>query len=352
MQLVKIHRVLLFLAVALLALSSLTRATTVEAQDDFLSRAAAMAQASQRETTVPASVTLAQAIIETSWGRKPVGDANNYFGIKAFARADGSVNYGRIAIGWVWATTKEWDGTQFIEGQARFRKYRSMEDSFRDHAYVLTDNPRYAEALRHADDPQEFARQIARAGYATAPSYDNDLIGVMDKYNLYQYDLKRDEAQVLSQSEFPTVMPGETFQIFFEVRNVGSSIWNQSEKYYLTNVNNIRFDVDERLSVPTDTPPQAIGRWTFNMTAPVSPGVYRTEWTLKHGDKNFGPAMHIDVTVASSPRNQLALSGLAIDYHTPEFVLVGSAMLGMFGMMILKKRRAGVSQRKHQVGKS
>src|SRR5919204_218754 len=232
-------------AILILSLAIILRAASlpesVEAQNDFLSMAAGYARASQRETGVPASVTIAQSIIETNWGRRPIGDANNYFGIKAYARSDGNVNVGRVAVGWVSAWTKEWDGSKFIDVQARFRKYRSMEDSFRDHGYVLAETDRYAPAMQYIDQPQEFARQITRAGWATAPSYDNDLIQAMDRLGLYQYDLKRDDAAFIGQSDFLNVHPGEMFQIYFDVRNVGYATWRKEDDYKLININQIRF---------------------------------------------------------------------------------------------------------------
>jgi hypothetical protein len=154
----------------------------------FLQSAIPAAQASQAETGVPASVTLAQAILESDWGRRHIGEANNYFGIKARPQPDGSFNHGSIAIGHLLAPTKEWDGSQMITVNAPFRRYHTMTDSFRDHGLLLKNNARYSQAFRHTNDPNEFAQQIHKAGYATDPGYADKLIGIMRAFDLYQYD--------------------------------------------------------------------------------------------------------------------------------------------------------------------
>src|SRR5512135_44749 len=102
----------------------------VQAQGDseFLRQATDLAHKVQRETRIPSSVILAQAIQESGWGRKPIANANNYFGMKAFQQADGTINYGIIATGWTWANTSEWDGTQYVSARERFRTYNSMAD--------------------------------------------------------------------------------------------------------------------------------------------------------------------------------------------------------------------------------
>jgi Mg-chelatase subunit ChlD len=86
------------------------------------------------------------------------------------------------------ADTQEWDGTKYITVKALFRKYASMADSFTDHAHFFVENARYKDALNYIDDPDEFARRIHKAGYATDPKYSDKLIELMKCYNLYQYD--------------------------------------------------------------------------------------------------------------------------------------------------------------------
>jgi uncharacterized protein YegL len=158
------------------------------AYSGFINDAIGPAQASQAETGVPASVSIAQAILESSWGDKHIGSANNYFGIKCQPGQNGTLYFGNIATGCVLTDTQEWDGSKYITVKANFRTYTNMTDSFRDHGHFFLDNPRYSEAMKHTNDPKQFAIEIQKAGYATSPTYATNLISIMDQYNLYQYD--------------------------------------------------------------------------------------------------------------------------------------------------------------------
>ena len=277
-------------------------AAPLYAQDaeNFLQQAVPFAVQSQRETGVPASVTLAQAIWETGRGVSPIGQANNYFGIKASAAADGSVNVGPIASGWVWAWTKEWDGEKYIAARERFRQYRTMQDSFRDHGLLLATAPRYANAMRAVDDPREFARRIAAAGYATSPTYADDLIRVMDRENLYQYDLPRNNAALLGQSAAIEVNPGEIFQIYFDVQNTGFGTWSPDAGYHLANLNAQALGARETQTLDQLVAPDRVKRWALVMFAPSAPGTYQSVWQMKHGGAAFGPEMKIEVRVRAN----------------------------------------------------
>ena len=65
-----------------------------------------------------------------------------------------------------------------------------MAESFVDHGRFFLENARYAVAMRNTNDPRKFARLIQQAGYATDPSYADKLIRLMERYNLFAYDLK------------------------------------------------------------------------------------------------------------------------------------------------------------------
>lgn len=318
---------------AAILLCALTMYTPLHAQrsDDFIAQAVPLAQQSQRETGVPASVTLAQAAWETGRGVSPIGAANNYFGIKAGQAADGNITIGSIAEGWVWAWTKEWDGTHYIDKRERFRKYRTMEDSFRDHGLLLATAPRYAQAMRAADDPREFARRIAAAGYATSPTYATDLIRVMDAENLYQYDLPRNNAQWTGQSDAVTVNPGEILQIYFDVQNTGFGTWSPSAGYALANTNAERLGANETQPLDQVVAPDRVKRWAITMFAPTTPGTYRSSWQMKHGGAAFGPELTAEIKVrAPTARDplQIALAGVSG---------LGIAGAGLY--MVWRKRR-------------
>jgi flagellar protein FlgJ len=161
------------------------------AQQAFIKAAGKAAQTSEQKTGVPASVTVAQAILESGWGAHHMGDANNYFGIKAQV-VNGKVTFGTVATGFVDKLTKEVDksGKSFTI-TAHFRSYKNMADSFVDHGLFLTGNTRYRKAIdayATTKDANAFAQGLQDAGYATDPNYAKSLVGLMKKNDLYQFN--------------------------------------------------------------------------------------------------------------------------------------------------------------------
>ncbi|MBG0818619.1 glucosaminidase domain-containing protein [Planomonospora sp. ID82291] len=136
-----------------------------------------------RATGVPASVTLAQAILESGWGRSTLSTRDrNYFGIKCSGgpagRAAGCRDY----------PTTECGSGGCGKTTASFRTYRTAADSFADHGDFLASNRRYRAAFAHTGDPDRFAQEIAKAGYATDPAYPGKLTALMRTHGLYGYD--------------------------------------------------------------------------------------------------------------------------------------------------------------------
>jgi hypothetical protein len=132
-----------------------------------------LAISEMRRTGVPASITLAQGIIESDMGRSRLStEANNHFGIKCH---------------------DDWKGPTVRHNDDRrnecFRKYRQAEESYRDHSDFLRSEPRY-KVLFSLDvtDYKGWARGLKRAGYATNPEYANMLIRKVEEYKLYNYD--------------------------------------------------------------------------------------------------------------------------------------------------------------------
>ena len=151
-------------------------------REDFIARSAPLAQATQREFGVPASITLGQAALESGWGAHTVGPAKNYFGIKC------GVGPARIAFGCLARPTRECGRGGCRTVRQSFRMYRSMLDSFRDHGELL--RRRYPRAMGVSGDPRAFARELKRGGYATDPDYVSKLVRTMDARGLYRYDLR------------------------------------------------------------------------------------------------------------------------------------------------------------------
>ncbi len=149
----------------------------------FIAAVAQAAQASQLDSGVPASVTIAQAILESDWGQSLLAKrGQNYFGIKAGAAGPGPA--GVISM----STWEVISGANVTVNDA-FKAYHNLYESVMDHGRFLADRSRYAAAFQYVNDPREFARQIQAAGYATDPSYATKLINIMNSYDLYQYDL-------------------------------------------------------------------------------------------------------------------------------------------------------------------
>ena len=124
------------------------------------------AQQAARELGVDAKALVAQAALETGWGRKLVqrnggGSSHNLFGIKATG----------------WSGERASSGThEYVDGVRRnetasFRAYTSVGDSFADYVKLLKNSPRYQNALQAGGDVRGFAQGLQKAGYATDPSY-------------------------------------------------------------------------------------------------------------------------------------------------------------------------------------
>ena len=131
------------------------------------------AQRAARELGVDPRGLVAQAALETAWGKRlPVhGDgrsANNLFGIKATGWKGDSVRTG----------THEYVNGQRRNESASFRSYSSVADSFNDYVRLLKNNKRYQGALAAGNDIAGFARGLQRGGYATDPSYANKISAI------------------------------------------------------------------------------------------------------------------------------------------------------------------------------
>lgn len=152
-------------------------------QAGFIRFAARRAAASHRDFGVPISVSIAQAINESGWGRSSLTvEGNAYFGIKCFGTP------GPIAAGCRPYRTSECDRNGCGPTVATFRVYPLASRSFLDHGRFLAVTPRYRRAFAYTRNPDRFAREIHRAGYATDPAYSDKLINLMRRYDLYRYD--------------------------------------------------------------------------------------------------------------------------------------------------------------------
>lgn len=153
---------------------------------------------------IPASITLAQGILESGAGKgKLAQSANNHFGIKCH---------------------KEWTGESVKHdddaAQECFRKYEHASESYRDHSLFLTSRPRYSSLFKlDGGDYEAWAKGLKAAGYATDVKYPDKLIGLIERFELYKYDnevLSRDykpakkEVIVAQGGDYYTIQQGDT----------------------------------------------------------------------------------------------------------------------------------------------
>jgi len=136
----------------------------------------ASAQVTERKYGVLASVTLAQCILESGWGKSQLARrCNNYFGIKALPGEP----YEQF-------TTREVVAGRSVNELARFAKYPSAIESFEAHARLLSTH--YPAAMRYGSDPRAFCLALEQEGYATEPEYSALLYRLIEQLDLVQYD--------------------------------------------------------------------------------------------------------------------------------------------------------------------
>jgi hypothetical protein len=161
--------------------------------DSFIDLYAPDAIQSQKQTGVPASFTLAQALIESGRGQSKLTlQALNFFGIK-----------GEGPAGHVVLRTREENAqgeSYFID--AAFAKYHTAAECFAVHGQLFL-KPRYAPAMAVKSDARAFARKVQACGYATAHNYADTLIGIIDRYNLTRLDLIAAGGQAATTTPIP-----------------------------------------------------------------------------------------------------------------------------------------------------
>lgn len=150
---------------------------------DFIADIAPAAQQMQANYGVHASISIAQAILESDWGESDLSAVyNNLYGMKG----DNPENTVRLM-------TSEYYNGEWVTIQANFRVYDSWAESVQDHALLFVngttwDPDQYAPVLQAATY-QEAAQALQDCGYATDPDYAEKLIAVIEQHALYEYDI-------------------------------------------------------------------------------------------------------------------------------------------------------------------
>lgn len=150
--------------------------------DDFISTMLPMAERAAKRIGVDPRYLVAQAALETGWGKKMIAQrdgssSHNLFGIKS-----GSSWKGDSAR----ATTTEFEKGKEVKEVASFRAYNSFEQSFQDYVSFLQNNDRYQDALDSAARPDQFMKELQRAGYATDPQYARKVNQIARQMQVYQ----------------------------------------------------------------------------------------------------------------------------------------------------------------------
>ncbi|HWS00347.1 MAG TPA: glucosaminidase domain-containing protein [Prolixibacteraceae bacterium] len=142
-------------------------------RQEYIDRYAAIAVQEMIDYHIPASITMAQACLESADGNSVLTrQSNNHFGIKCKSN-------------WTGPTVRHNDD----EAGECFRKYRTPEESFRDHSEFLTTSNRYSFLFSYdIRDFKKWAHGLKQAGYATDPAYPGKLIKIIEEYRLYELD--------------------------------------------------------------------------------------------------------------------------------------------------------------------
>lgn len=158
----------------LIAILFFCQSVIAQVTESYIAQYAPLAKEQMKKYGVPASITLAQGILESGNGNSELAKkANNHFGIKCH---------------------NTWEGERVYfdddEKNECFRKYPNVSDSFEDHSLFLK-KPRYESLFElKITDYKGWAEGLKKCGYATSPTYASQLIQLIEKYGLDQYDLE------------------------------------------------------------------------------------------------------------------------------------------------------------------
>lgn len=206
----------------ILVATSKVKATTEDVKK-YISDFKETAKSNMKIHGVPASITMAQGILESGAGFGQLAkEANNHFGIKCHT-------------GWMGESIKYDDDAE----QECFRKYKDPAESYRDHSTFLSSRKRYENLFKlDKGDYEAWANGLKKAGYATDTLYPSKLIGIIERYELYKID-----NEVLGRNFVPK--PKVVSQVNGEhIVQQGDTLYSLSKKYNLSvdelkNLNNI-----------------------------------------------------------------------------------------------------------------
>ncbi|KGL58597.1 glucosaminidase domain-containing protein [Polaribacter sp. Hel1_85] len=188
----------------------------------YIRKYAPIAVKEMHKHKIPASITLAQGILESGKGRSELAlKSNNHFGIKCHTQWKGERVYH--------------DDDE--EGEC-FRKYQYVATSYDDHSAFLTKRKRYSFLFNYGSkDYKRWAKGLKKAGYATDKKYPNKLIKIIEDYNLYQFDkVKKKDFKFKKETVKKTkkeVKPEYSVGNYYEVEK-GDTLYSIAKKFNTT----------------------------------------------------------------------------------------------------------------------
>lgn len=193
---------------AVIKAKEIVKAPVIKSTTHYISVYKDIAVSEMKQYGIPASITLAQGILESGSGKGTLAvRANNHFGIKCH----------------------DWTGAKVFHDDDRaqecFRKYRNVNKSFRDHSEFLAKRKRYAKLFQlDKDDYKGWAKELRRAGYATDRKYPQKLISLIERYELYKFDEKPSRSRKRDKQKYIvatyTVVKGDTLYSISRKHNV------------------------------------------------------------------------------------------------------------------------------------
>ncbi|MFZ5942992.1 MAG: glycoside hydrolase family 73 protein [Bacillota bacterium] len=148
---------------------------------EFIESILPMAAETQRKTSLPAAIMVAQAVLETGYGKHIIKNPQNGKSSFNLFNIKGEGPAGKILI-----STLEFNGDDLVKVDTYFRAYYTYAEAFSDYAKLILNNSRYELAVAVAADPEKYAAQLQECGYATDPQYAKKLLNITKEWNLIE----------------------------------------------------------------------------------------------------------------------------------------------------------------------
>ena len=187
--------------------NSLKKKSKVQRAEEYIKKFSNVAQEEMKKFKIPASITLAQGMLESGLGQGTLArKGNNHFGIKCH---------------------KGWRGKKIYHDDDKkgecFRVYKNAKKSYRDHSIFLSQRGRYSFLFNYKiTNYKAWARGLKKAGYATDPNYSKKLIDLIERYDLFRFDKRR----FLKNKKTPLAE-------YYKVKK-GDTLYSISKKYGIT----------------------------------------------------------------------------------------------------------------------